>query len=425
MEHKICEFCGTEFAPDLTHCPLCSRAVQSGLSEDEFDAAAPVESVPAEKSHSHGGKFLAKEKQAVKAAANPYRIPKGAMVAICVILAVLVVFGALFALYNIGYFGEPISLLALAGRNETPVVTQPTVDEPAVPEKPTEDLYTNEEDYQAPEEDDTPKFVACETITLGTPSITFDEAEQFYNITFTLEPADCTEEVTFSSTDESVASVNANGKIVAISPGTAEIIAVCGGQTATCLVTCDFMLAAGEEEPEEVLPPELNNVDMTFFSPGEQFALVVKNIADDVPVTFSSSKPNIASVSSTGVVTAMGSGEATIAASFTFEEQTMTLECIVRCNLDGSAETVVSPEESNCTISHSDVTMSILGEYFKISLFDANGKKIPDIVWKSSDTSVCTVDENGVVYATGSGTAQVSTIYGGVSYPCIIRCKIG
>ena len=240
-----------------------------------------------------------------------------------------------------------------------------------------------------------------------------------------MQPYNCTEEVAFTSIDESIASVNANGKIVAISPGTTEIIAVCGGQTASCLITCDFTLAAGEEEPEEVIPPELNNVDMTFFSPGEQFALVVKNIADNVPVTYTSSKPNIASVSSTGVVTAMGSGDATVTATFKQGEETVTLECIVRCNLDGSAETVVSPAESNCTISHSDVTMSILGEYFKISLFDVAGKKIPNIVWKSSDTSVCTVDENGVVYATGSGTAQVSTIYGGVSYPCIIRCKIG
>ncbi|MBQ1264899.1 MAG: Ig domain-containing protein, partial [Oscillospiraceae bacterium] len=390
MEHKICEFCGTEFLPESTHCPLCNRAVPSAIVEDVFlDEIAEQESAPAEKKHSTGGKFLAKQAKPAKTATadNPYCIPKGAMIAICVTLGVLVIFGALFAFYNIGYFVEPISLLALAGRNE-PVITEPAEQEtPAVSQKPTEDLYTNEEDYQAPAEDDKPAFIACEAITLGTPSITFDEAEQFYNMTVTLEPIDCTEDVTFSSTDESIASVNANGKIVAISPGTAEIIAVCGGQTASCLVTCDFALAAGEEEPEEIIPPELNNVDMTFFSPGEQFALVVKNIPDNTPVTYTSSKPNIAAVSSTGVVTAMGSGDATVTASFKVGEETMTLECIVRCNLDGSAETVATPGEANCTTSHSDVTMSILGEYFKISLFDANGKKIPDIVWKSSDTS--------------------------------------
>ena len=69
--------------------------------------------------------------------------------------------------------------------------------------------------------------------------------------------------------------------------------------------------------------------------------------------------------------------------------------------------------------------MSIVGEYFKLSLKDADGNKISGLSWTSSDNSVCTVDSDGVVTATGRGTAYVSTTYQGVSYECIVRCNVG
>ncbi len=428
MEYKTCEYCGTEFGTELTHCPLCNRAVQ-GAGKGTASAK------PAIQFKSTGGRFQAKgkpEKQKRSAVqteqldhANEYRLPKGVMIAICIVLALAVIFGALFAFYNIGYFGEPVSMLALFNIKQTPDL--PT-DEPATApdaQKPvTEEQYVNEEDYNPEQpEEETPAFVTCTAVSLSTPSITFDEAEQFYNITVSVEPEGCSEEVYFTSSDESVVMVNSNGKIVAISGGTAEITATCGDQTATCLVTCDFITAAGEQD-EESLPPELNNLDMTFFSPGEQFSLVVKNVSDDTEITYSSTNENIASVSSTGIITAKGSGDATITASFTHDGTPMSLSCIVRCNLDGSAETAETPAEANCTISHSDVTMSILGEYFKIALYNENEKKISDIIWKSSDTSVCTVDDSGKIYCAGNGTASVSTVYGGVTYRCIVRCNI-
>ena len=101
----------------------------------------------------------------------------------------------------------------------------------------------------------------------------------------------------------------------------------------------------------------------------------------------------------------------------------MTLESTVRCNLGDSAESA-EPADPNCTISHSDVTMSIVGEYFKLSLRNSSDERVSGLTWRSSDTSVCTVDDSGVVYAVGNGTATVSTTYGGSTYQCIVRCNI-
>ena len=100
------------------------------------------------------------------------------------------------------------------------------------------------------------------------------------------------------------------------------------------------------------------------------------------------------------------------------------LECIVRCKLDSSAESGADVDAEGCTLSHSDVTMAFLGEYFKISLKDADGNRVKGLSWKSGNTGVCTVDADGVVTATGKGTTTVSTTYGGKSFECIIRCNL-
>lgn len=415
MERNICEFCGMEFDASQTQCPICGRAVIHPIPalKDE-DLPKPQKSVK-------GGAFSAAGKKK-KQSENPYSVPKWVMVTICTVLSVICLAGIVFGIYNVGYAWEPISMLEVFGL-KLPQPTTESVDPAEFSQTPSMEQYINEEDIeQTPEpQPEEQKVVLCTGITLGKNSITFEEAESFDNLTYVLEPADCTEPVQFISANESIATVNDNGKVVAISSGSTEITVSCGSQTAGCLVTCDFQLAAGEEPP--VLPPQLNSEDITFFAPGEQFAFTVSNIDENTAVTYESSRPNVASVSENGVVTAMGIGEATVTATVMLDEP-VKLSCIVRCNLSAVAETVEGGG-GNCTISHSDVTMSIVGEYFKLTLEDENGDRIKGISWVSGNSSVCSVDSDGIVCAVGSGTTTVSTVYGGVSYQCIVRCNIG
>lgn len=418
MVLTTCEFCGMDFDASLTQCPICGKEVRQA-------AAAPEE--PAQetkKEKKKPGKFAAGAKHADPAnGTNPYKVPKWVMVLICCVLGVLVLAGALFAMYNIGYFGEPISMLKLFGASTPAAVVQAEPAAPPAVQEAGEAAYINEEDYQpaaaaaAPEVQDAP--LTCTGLTLGMNSVTFEEAEQFYNMTVVVQPEGCTEKVEFTSLDPTIASVNDNGKIVAISGGSTEVIVSCGTVSESCLVTCDFSLAAGEQPPQE--PPKLNNTDMTFFTPGEQFALVVENLPEGETVTFASDRPDVASVSESGVVTAKGIGTATITATVGETK----LESIVRCNLESTAESgAAAQEDPNCTISHADVTMTIKGEYFRLTLRDSKNERVSGVSWKSADESVCTVNEKGDVTAVGSGTTTVSTVYGGTSYQCIVRCNL-
>lgn len=420
MELKTCEYCGTSFDASLRQCPLCGKAAESAPAEPivlQSDGKA------APRRKEKGGKRLAKNRARASAPAaasdeNPYAIPKGMMKAICIILAVAVAAGAAFAIYNLKWFAPKD-----AADTQTEQTLQADTAGPSAPEQPAASDYMNEEDYTpepAPETPEAPEVtVACTGLSLSTNTVTFEEAEQFYGITYTREPADCNEEVVFSSDNESIATVNQQGKIVAVNAGSAVITAKCGTQTASCLVTCDFKII---ETPEQTGDEELslNNVDMTFFSPGEQFSLQVKGAPEDADITYTSADPSVATVSDKGLITAMGSGTTTVTVSVSGRDP---LECIVRCSL---GESVEDPSAAGTySISHSDVTMSLMGEYFKLRLLDGNGDAVSGVSWTSGDSSVCTVDASGVVTAAGKGTTTVSTTYGGATYQCIVRCNLG
>ena len=450
MELKTCEYCGTAYDARLRQCPLCGRAAAGPAAPAEPERAPdapekPAQSAPA--GRSAPGKRLRQEPGAPKAArgyagkrlrtasaSQPsdaqgasggavYAIPKWMMTVLCVILGAAVLGGALLAFSRLGWsplYREP-TLEAPAQTDEAaqPEPEQATVQQPAETAQPDENRYVNEEDQQhdqTPEPAPEQASVSCTSLTLSLQAVTFEEAGRFFNITFTRTPADCTEPVAFSSSDETVATVSEQGKIVAVNAGSAVITAQCGEQTAQCLVTCDFAYVgtgASEGEPMELA---LNKDDLTFLNAGEQYTLSVTGAPDGTRITWQSSDESVVTVSENGVLTAKGKGTATINAAVDGGSE---LTCIVRCNFEDK-----NSAEGECTISNSDVTMGVKGETFQITLRDANGDKITGLLWVSSDVSVCSVDGTGVVKAEGKGTAYVSTTYNGVTYQCIVRCNI-
>ena len=373
--------------------------------------------VMAEEQKKQGARLDALEKQP----AENWNGIKKAIVTALVSVLVGGIGGALLAFSRLGwsplYRETTVEAPVQPAEPAQPEPEQATVQQPAEPAQPDENRYMNEEDQkhdQTPEPEQNESSVSCTSLTLSAPTVTFEEAGRFFNITFTRTPDDCTEPVAFSSSDETVATVSEQGKIIAVNAGSAVITAQCGEQTAQCLVTCDFAYVgtgAAEGDPAELA---LNKDDLTFMNAGEQYTLSVTGAPDGAKITWQSSDESIVTVSENGVLTAKGKGTATVKAAVDDSE----LTCIVRCNFEDRSG------EGECTISNSDVTMGVKGETFQISLRDANGNKITGLLWVSSDLSICSVDGTGVVKAEGSGTAYVSTTYNGISYQCIVRCNL-
>lgn len=442
MELRNCEYCGTTYDARLSQCPLCGRAVpaqqpaQSPAPEVEQpqplrEEKAPERAAPGKRlrqsdeprpraARGYAGKRVrsAGKRSGGDTPNEGYAIPMGMMIAICVILSAAVLGGALLAFSRLGWsplYREP-TLETAAPAAPADEEADQTLQQPTQPEQtePEENRYRNEED-QTPAEptqpEQTEQSVPCTSLTLSAPTVTFEDAGRFFNVTFTRKPAECTEPVTFSSSDENVATVSAQGKIVAVNAGSAVITATCGEQTAQCLVTCDFAYV-GSENPDDAPELSLSSEDLTFFGPGERYQLQVIGAPEDESISFVSSDENVVTVQADGTLRAQHGGTATVTVTVGKYEP---MTCIVRCSFG---------DENNgeCQISNSDVTMGVKGETFQITLRDASGAKITGLLWVSSDLEVCSVDGTGVVKAEGKGTAYISTTYNGVNYQCIVRC---
>lgn len=147
-----------------------------------------------------------------------YAIPKWMMTVLCVILGAAVLGGALLAFSRLGwsplYRETTVEAPVQAAEPAQQEPEQTTVQPPAEPAQPDENRYMNEEDQkhdQTPEPEQNESSVSCTSLTLSAPTVTFEEAGRFFNITFTRTPDDCTEPVAFSSSDETVATVSEPG----------------------------------------------------------------------------------------------------------------------------------------------------------------------------------------------------------------------
>ncbi len=71
-------------------------------------------------------------------------------------------------------------------------------------------------------------------------------------------PADTTEKLLFVSENESVVTVNDNGRMTATGQGETYVTVTCGNQKLRCHVVVDYSLSAGVTEPQEEIPPMAN-----------------------------------------------------------------------------------------------------------------------------------------------------------------------
>ena len=180
----------------------------------------------------------------------------------------------------------------------------------------------------------------------------------------------------------------------------------------------------GESTPTEPTDPEtiilsvsLNYSDVSLFYIGEpvQMKATVLPVDAEVPVTWSTSDPAIASVDENGLVAAVNRGDATITA--TAGDKTAT--CVVRVRADApEGSTAVTTGGTTLQLSHTDVSISSSShESFTLSVKGATGTPS----FYSSNSSVASVDSSGIVTAQSAGTATVTVSVDGANFECIVR----
>ena len=141
-------------------------------------------------------------------------------------------------------------------------------------------------------------------------------------LTATVKPDETTvKTIQWSSSDETVATVGADGTVTALKEGTAVITAKCGEKSAECTVTV---------KAEAVAPTSITMEPTTLsLTVGQTYVLnatVLPENATNKSVTWSSDATSIVDVAADGTVTAKAAGIATITAKTT---NGLTITCAV------------------------------------------------------------------------------------------------
>ena len=173
------------------------------------------------------------------------------------------------------------------------------------------------------------------TATVAVTGVTLDQTSldmkvgDTETLTATVAPTDATNKaVTWKSSKESVATVDADGKVTAVGAGTATITVTTtdGSFTATCTVTVSKVAGSISYATQTV---EKTTSDAAFTN-------TLTKVGDGA-VTYSSDKESVATVNSTtGEVTIKGAGEATITATvadsdtYTYATTTATYKVTVK-----------------------------------------------------------------------------------------------
>lgn len=225
----------------------------------------------------------------------------------------------------------------------------------------------------------TAKPVSVTGVRLDKAELTLKEGESAA-LTATVEPVGATnKKVSWSSNNASVASVDAEGKVTAVSSGEAAIIVTTedGGHTATCTVTV-LKRATGVT---------LDKTSITIAKGGtaKLTATVTPYSAADKNVTWKSSDENIVTVDESGNVLGIGFG--TTSVTVTTDDGGFTAACEVRV-------TLASPEITNAVAGEDNI---------KVEWNSVSGATSYEVGYKKTDASGWNVS------GTMSGTSHTIT----------------
>ncbi len=206
-------------------------------------------------------------------------------------------------------------------------------------------------------------------------------------------------QVTWTSSNNGVATVSGGGKVTAVSAGSATITATWknGGKTYTATASVTV----------ESHGITLSTYKITGFYVGETRTITANTSPAGQTVTWKSSNNDVARVNSNGVVTAVGGGTATITASFGSYSESCSV-------------TVIQP---SIALTKTDLTMYTGNSFSLSAAVTPSGSSVS---WSSDDTKVATVSGGNVV-AAGAGTTTIRArmTCAGKTYEatCVVRVK--
>lgn len=271
------------------------------------------------------------------------------------------------------------------------LIKEPTEEQPTTEVAPTTVEPTTTQPTVTPKPTTVPKSVSLDksSITLGTT--------ETYTLKTTVENGTLSQ-VSFSTDNNKVASVDNKGKITAVSVGTAKITAkTYNGKTASCTLTVKKLADS----------ITLNKTSITL-GVGEQFDLnssIPTNTAAYYRLYYSDNTA-IASVQKLGgLITATTAG-------------TTTVRCKLSNGKEATCKVTVKSAPSSVTVSDKTATLKV-GQSKTLKATLNNNAYSYRSTWTSSNTYVATVNSSGKISAKSQGVATITyKTYNGKTASC-------
>ncbi|ATA74141.1 Ig-like domain-containing protein [Capnocytophaga sp. H2931] len=251
------------------------------------------------------------------------------------------------------------------------------------------------------------KVITVAYVSLDNETITLLEGDT-KTLVATVSPTNATnKKITWTTTDKTIATVDANGKVTAITAGVVSITATTedGGKKASCRVTVEKNIVAVTNvsiQPESIVLAIGNQRQLS--------ATVSPTNATNKKVTWTSADPSIATVTANGKVTGLASGTVYITA--TTEDGGKKASCKV------TVESVIAV--TNVSIQPETITLPVGDELqltATVSPTNATNKKV---TWTTANAGIAKVDNHGKVTGVASGTVYITatTEDGGKTATC-------
>ena len=208
-------------------------------------------------------------------------------------------------------------------------------------------------------------------------------------LTATVAPADTTDTVVWTSSDESVATVSAEGVVTGVKAGTAVITVTAGNVKAECTVTVSKPAPAVTKVTKVTVTASARNI-----AAGKKVQLkatVAPSKATNKAVTWKSSNTKVATVSSKGVVTfSKKAGGKKVTITATAKDGSKKYGKITLTCMKGSVKSI---KLSSAKTLKAGKTTKVKATVTTI------GKANKTLTWTSNNTKIATVDKTGKVKA--------------------------
>lgn len=232
------------------------------------------------------------------------------------------------------------------------------------------------------------------SVVINRRNITLEVGEEFSLTGDVLNSKEDNPVIVWHSEDTEVATINDDGVVSAQKEGETMIVASYGGYETTCQVVVT-------KSTTKATSIRITQADITL-KKGAGVLLQVEILPEGANenITYSSNNSSVATVSNTGYVNAIDVGQTTIIAK---GESGLTAEVTVTVVSSGSTKI----DATNLYLVGLDKELVVGGTAQVISRIEPDNATNKSLSWSTSNSSIATVDSNGVITGKSAGTCTI------------------